>query len=202
MANKNINSQETNETELRVNRKIRALEVRLVGSNLEEISEKYGQKVEAGVLPTKQVLAIAEAVELDLVEISPNATPPVVRIIDFSKFLYEKKKREKEIKNKAQKTIIKEIRFGPNTDDHDFQFKLRHAEKFLEEGSKVRAFVQFKGRAIVFKERGELLLLRFIEALSEVGQPESLPKLEGRKMFVFIAPKKSTKKKVEKKKEE
>jgi translation initiation factor IF-3 len=202
LANKNINSQETNETELRVNRKIRALEVRLVGSNLEEISEKYGQKVEAGVLPTKQALAIAEAVELDLVEISPNATPPVVRIIDFSKFLYEKKKREKEIKNKAQKTIIKEIRFGPNTDDHDFQFKLRHAEKFLEEGSKVRAFVQFKGRAIVFKERGELLLLRFIEALSEVGQPESLPKLEGRKMFVFIAPKKSTKKKVEKKKEE
>lgn len=127
---------------------------------------------------------------MDLVEISPNAKPPVVRITDFNKFLYEKKKKEKEIKAKAAKTVIKEIRFGPNTDDHDFEFKVRHARTFLEEGSKVKAYVQFRGRAIVFKDRGELLLLRFIKELEELGAAESLPKLEGRRMIVMVAPKK------------
>lgn len=182
------------EPELRTNRRIRVPEVRIVGNNLEEISAKYGQTVESGIYPTKQALAIAEAVEMDLVEISEKAKPPVVRIVDFSKFLYEKKKREKEIKSNAQKTVIKEIRFGPNTDDHDFQFKLRHARKFIEDGAKVKAFVQFRGRSIVFKERGELLLLRFIDALTDIGQPEALPKMEGRRMFVFVAPKKISKK--------
>jgi translation initiation factor IF-3 len=182
------------EPEYNINRRIRVTEVRIVGSNLKEISDKYGQTIESGIYPTKQALAIAEAVEMDLVEISAKAKPPVARIVDYSKFLYEKKKREKEIKSNAQKTVIKEIRFGPNTDDHDFQFKLRHAEKFLEEGAKVKAFVQFRGRSIVFKERGELLLLRFIEALTKIGQPEALPKMEGRRMFVFVAPKKIPKK--------
>lgn len=189
------------EPEYNINKRIRVLEVRIVGSNLKEISDKYGQTIEAGIYPTKQALAIAEAVEMDLVEISAKAKPPVARIVDYSKFLYEKKKREKEIKSNAQKTVIKEIRFGPNTDDHDFQFKLRHAEKFLEEGSKVKAFVQFRGRSIVFKERGELLLLRFIEALTKIGQPETLPKMEGRRMFVFVAPKKVVKKTTKPKKE-
>jgi len=182
------------EPEYNINRRIRVTEVRIVGSNLKEISDKYGQTIESGIYPTKQALAIAEAVEMDLVEISAKAKPPVARIVDYSKFLYEKKKREKEIKSNAQKTVIKEIRFGPNTDDHDFQFKLRHAQKFLEEGAKVKAFVQFRGRSIVFKERGELLLLRFIEALTKIGQPEALPKMEGRRMFVFVAPKKIPKK--------
>ncbi|MFK7946983.1 MAG: translation initiation factor IF-3 [Saprospiraceae bacterium] len=182
------------EPEFRINRRIRVPEVRIVGNNLEEISTKYGQKIESGVYPTKQALIIAEAVEMDLVEISAKAKPPVVRIVDYSKFLYEKKKREKEIKSNAQKTVIKEIRFGPNTDDHDFQFKLRHARNFIEDGAKVKAFVQFRGRSIVFKERGELLLLRFIEALTDIGQPEALPKMEGRRMFVFVAPKKISKK--------
>lgn len=182
------------EPEFKINRRIRATEVRIVGNNLEEISKKYGQKIESGIYPTKQALDIATAVEMDLVEISAKAKPPVVRIVDYSKFLYEKKKREKEIKSNAQKTVIKEIRFGPNTDDHDFQFKLRHAQKFLEEGAKVKAFVQFRGRSIVFKERGELLLLRFIDALTSIGQPEALPKMEGRRMFVFVAPKKVSKK--------
>ncbi len=133
--------------------------------------------------------------ELDLVEISPKADPPVVRIVDFKKFLYEKKKKQKEIKAKALKTVIKEIRFGPNTDDHDFDFKLRHAQKFLEEGSKVKAYVHFKGRTIVFKDRGELLLLRFLKELEELGAAETLPKLEGRRMTVIISPKKTVKKK-------
>lgn len=192
--NRDRNYKRRNEPEHNVNSRIRATEVRLVGNNFEKISKKYGQPVETGIYPTKQALAIAQAIEMDLVEISGKATPPVVKIVEYSKFLYEKKKREKEIKSKAQKTVIKEIRFGPNTDDHDFQFKLRHAEKFLEEGAKVKAFVQFRGRSIVFKERGELLLLRFIEALTHVGQPEALPKMEGRRMFVFVAPKKIPKK--------
>lgn len=132
--------------------------------------------------------------ELDLVEISPNAIPPVARITDFNKFLYDKKKKEKEIKAKASKTVIKEIRFGPNTDDHDFEFKVRHAKTFLEEGAKVKAYVQFKGRAIVFKDRGELILLRFLKELEELGAAEALPKLEGRRMHVVVAPKKTAKK--------
>ncbi len=162
----------------------------MVGDNLEEISEAAGEKIESGVYPTKLVKKWAYSMELDLVEISPKAKPPVVRIINYKKFLYQKKKKEKELKAKTAKTVIKEIRFGPNTDDHDFEFKLKHAKKFLEEGAKVKAFVQFRGRAIVFKERGKLLLLRFLNELEELGTAENLPKMEGRRMFVFIAPKK------------
>ncbi|HQU61051.1 MAG TPA: translation initiation factor IF-3, partial [Saprospiraceae bacterium] len=126
----------------------------------------------------------------DLVEISPNASPPVVKIIDYNKFLYEKKKKEKEIKAKAAKTVIKEIRFGPNTDDHDFEFKVRHARGFLEDGAKVKAYVHFRGRTIVFKDRGELLLLKFLKELEDYGAPEALPKMEGRRMIVMVSPKK------------
>lgn len=132
--------------------------------------------------------------ELDLVEITPNADPPVCRIIDYQKFLYQQRKKQKEIKAKASKVIVKEIRFGPNTDDHDFNFKLKHAENFLKEGSKVKAFVFFKGRSILFKEQGEILLLRFAQELEEIGKVEQLPKLEGKRMIMFIAPK-ATKKK-------
>jgi translation initiation factor IF-3 len=124
-----------------------------------------------------------------LVEISPNADPPVCRIIDYQKFLYQQKKKQKEIKAKAAKVVVKEIRFGPNTDDHDFNFKLKHAENFLKEGSKVKAFVFFKGRSILFKEQGEILLLRFAQELEEIGKVEQLPKLEGKRMIMFIAPK-------------
>lgn len=165
-----------------------------MGDALEKISEVVGENIEAGVYPTRKVREWAERVELDLVEISPNAIPPVVRITDFNKFLYDKKKKEKEIKAKAAKTVIKEIRFGPNTDDHDFEFKVRHAKGFLEEGAKVKAYVQFKGRAIVFKDRGELILLRFLKELEELGAAESLPRLEGRRMHVIISPKKAIKK--------
>jgi translation initiation factor IF-3 len=135
-------------------------------------------------------LRLAEEQEKDLVEISPNAVPPVCRIVDYKKFLYDQKKRQKEIKAKQTNVETKEIRFGPNTDDHDFQFKLKHAVNFLQEGAKVKAHVFFKGRAIVFKERGEVLLLKFIQELSEYGIPEAMPKLEGKKMFVLINPKK------------
>lgn len=128
--------------------------------------------------------------ELDLVEISPNANPPVCKIIDYKKFLYDQKKKQKEIKAKAVKVVVKEIRFGPNTDDHDFEFKLKHAEKFITEGSKVKAFVFFKGRTIVFKDRGEILLLKMAQALEEIATVESLPKLEGKKMIMMLAPKK------------
>ncbi len=134
-------------------------------------------------------MEFAEELGLDLVEISPNAVPPVCRVIDYNKFIYEQKKKTKEIKAKAAKTVIKEIRFGPNTDEHDFDFKLKHAQNFLTEGSKVRAFVHFKGRAIVYKEQGEILLLRFAQALEEVGKVEQLPKLEGKRMFLSLAPK-------------
>ncbi|HMQ50181.1 MAG TPA: translation initiation factor IF-3 [Saprospiraceae bacterium] len=179
---------------LRVNDQIRIPEIRLVGDNLEEISAQLGVEIESGaVYPTRRVREWAEKLELDLVEISPNAKPPVVKIIDYNKFLYEKKKKEKELKAKTAKTVIKEIRFGPNTDDHDFNFKVRHAKSFLEEGSKVKAYVQFRGRAIVFKDRGELLLLRFLKELEEIGAPEALPKLEGRRMIVVISPKKKKK---------
>lgn len=181
---------EEEKNRFRVNDLIRIPEVRLVGDNLDEISQIAGKPIESGIYPTRQLREWAERLEMDLVEISPNAKPPVVRITDFNKFLYEKKKKEKEIKAKAAKTVIKEIRFGPNTDDHDFEFKVRHARTFLEEGSKVKAYVQFRGRAIVFKDRGELLLLRFIKELEELGAAESLPKLEGRRMIVMVAPKK------------
>lgn len=165
-----------------------------MGENLEDVSNIVGQEVKTGVYPTRKVREWAERVELDVVEISPNAVPPVVRIVDYNKFLYDKKKKEKELKAKTAKTVLKEIRFGPNTDDHDFEFKVRHAKTFLEEGAKVKAYVQFKGRAIVFKDRGELLLLRFLKELEELGSPESLPKLEGRRMIVVVAPKKTAKK--------
>ncbi|HMO41043.1 MAG TPA: translation initiation factor IF-3 [Saprospiraceae bacterium] len=181
------------EPQNRINEQIRVPEIRLVGDNLEEVSSIIGQEVATGVYPTRKVREWAERAELDLVEISPNANPPVVRIVDYNKFLYEKKKKEKEIKAKAAKTVIKEIRFGPNTDDHDFEFKLRHARTFLEEGAKVKAFVQFKGRAIVFKDRGELLLLKLIKEVEDLGGAEYLPKMEGRRMHIVLSPKKGGK---------
>ncbi len=167
------------EPQFRINHRIRVPEVRVVGENIEQ-----------GVYPISKALQLAEEQELDLVEISPKANPPVCRIIDYKKFLYEKKKKEKELKSKASKTVIKEIRFGPNTDQHDIAFKTNHARKFLEEGAKVKAYVHFKGRAIIFKERGELLLLQFAESLKELGDLEQLPRLEGKRMTIFISPKK------------
>lgn len=182
--------------QFRINELIRIPQVRLVGENMDEVSTAAGKEITAGeVYNTRDVRDWAEKLALDVVEISPNAAPPVVRIIDFNKFLYEKKKKEKELKAKAAKTVVKEIRFGPNTDDHDFEFKVRHAKSFLEEGAKVKAYVNFRGRTIVFKDRGELLLLRFLKELEDSGAPESLPKLEGRRMIVMVAPKKSAKKK-------
>jgi len=166
------------EPEHRINEFIRVPEVRLVGDNIEQ-----------GIYPTRKAMEFADELELDLVEISPNAVPPVCRIIDYSKFIYEQKKKQKEIKSNAKQTVIKEIRFGPNTSDHDFDFKLKHAMKFLESGEKVRAYVHFKGRAIVFKEQGEILLLRFAQALEDYGKVELLPKLEGKRMFLTLAPK-------------
>ncbi|PST82976.1 translation initiation factor IF-3 [Pedobacter yulinensis] len=166
------------EAEHNINQFIKAPEVRLVGDN-----------VEPGVYPLSKAMALADGLELDLVEISPNAVPPVCKIVDYSKFVYEQKKKQKEIKANAKQTVIKEIRFGPNTSDHDFQFKLKHAISFLENGEKVRAYVHFKGRAIVYKEHGEILLLKFAQALEEVGKVELLPKLEGKRMFLTVAPK-------------
>lgn len=133
---------------------------------------------------------MADALELDLVEISPKAEPPVCRITDYQKFLYQQKRKQKELKSKALKVVVKEIRFGPNTDDHDYNFKLKHAEKFLSEGAKVKAYVFFKGRSILFKEQGEILLLRFAQDLEEFGKVEQLPKLEGKRMIIFLSPKK------------
>lgn len=145
--------------------------------------------MEGGVVSLAEGLRIAEEMGLDLVEIAPQAVPPVCRVVDYSKFKYEQKKKQKEIKAKAHKTVVKEIRFGPNTDDHDFEFKLKHATNFLKEGSKVRAYVHFVGRSIVYKERGELLLLRFAQALEEVARVEQMPALEGKRMFLMLAPK-------------
>ncbi len=140
--------------------------------------------------PLREALSLAEELTLDLVEISPNADPPVCKIIDYSKFLYQQKKKQKEMKAKATKIVVKEIRFGPQTDEHDYLFKLRHAEKFLKEGAKVKAFVFFKGRSILFKEQGEILLLRLATELEELGSVEQMPKLEGKRMTMFISPKK------------
>ena len=142
-----------------------------------------------GVYPIGKALEIAEEIGLDLVEISPKADPPVCKIIDYKKFLYEQKKREKAMKAKATKVIVKEIRFGPNTDDHDYEFKKKHAEKFLRDGAKLKAYVFFKGRSIVYKDKGEILLLRLAQELEELGKVEQLPKLEGKRMIMFIAPK-------------
>lgn len=162
----------------RVNGQIHAREVRVVSDNGAE------------VMPTRQALDLARQQGVDLVEISPNAQPPVCRIIDYSKFLYQQKKRQKEMKQKQVKVEVKEIRFGPQTDDHDYNFKLKHAKEFLEEGNKVRAYVFFRGRSILFKEQGEVLLLRFANDLEEYAKVEQLPRLEGKKMFLFLAPKK------------
>lgn len=152
-----------------------------------------GDGIESEVLNIADAIKLAEELGLDLVEISPNAEPPVCKIIDYKKFLYEHKRKQKEIKAKASKVIIKEIRFGPQTDDHDFNFKLNHAKKFLADGAKVKAYVFFKGRSIVFKEQGEVLLLKFAQELEECGKVESLPKLEGKKMIMLVSPKKSKK---------
>ena len=161
----------------RINRKITAEELRLVGDN-----------VEVGVYSLTQALAIANEQGLDLVEISPKAVPPVCKVMDYKKFLYEQKKREKALKSKAAKVVVKEIRFGPNTDDHDYNFKKKQAEKFLKEGAKLKAFVFFKGRSIIFKEQGQILLLRLAQDLEELGKVEQTPKLEGKRMIMFIAP--------------
>src|SRR5258708_5725069 len=169
--------------EHRTNNMIRVPNVRLVGEN-----------VTVGVYPTTEALKMAQDQALDLVEISPNADPPVCKIIDYNKFLYEKKRKEKEMKAKSKASEVKEIRFTPNTDDHDFDFKAKHAEKFLKDGDKVKAYVQFKGRAIQFRERGELLLLKFAERLNEVGVLEGMPKMEGKRMLAIWAPKSQKKK--------
>jgi len=171
------------EPEHRINERIRVPEVRLVGDN-----------VTIGVYPTDEARKIAREQELDLVEISPNAVPPVCKVIDYKKFLYEKKRKEKDMKANAKQSEVKEIRFTPGTDDHDFNFKAKHAEGFLKDGNKVKAYVQFKGRAIMFKERGELVLLKFAERLAEFGQPEALPKLEGKRMLLMLTPKGAKKK--------
>jgi len=157
-------------------------QVRLVGDNIEN----------PGIYSLRDALKIADTLELDLVEISPKADPPVCKVTDFSKFLYQQKKKQKEIKAKTVKVVVKEIRFGPQTDDHDFNFKLRHAEKFLQEGAKVKAYVFFKGRSILFKEQGEILLLRFATSLEDYGKVEQLPRLEGKRMTMFISPKKKS----------
>ena len=167
------------QNQYRVNDQIRVREVRIVGES------------GSSVLPTKQALDMARQQGVDLVEISPNANPPVCRLIDYSKFLYQQKKRAKEMKAKQVKVEVKEIRFGPQTDEHDYQFKLKHAKEFLEEGNKVRAYVFFRGRSILFKEQGEVLLLRFANDLEEYAKVEQLPRLEGKKMFLFLAPKKA-----------
>jgi translation initiation factor IF-3 len=167
------------QNEHRLNREITAPEVRVIGEG-----------IEPGVYSLAEALRMAEEQECDLVEISPNAQPPVCRVIDYKKFLYEKKKKDKEQKAKAKQSEVKEIRFTPNTDEHDFDFKAKHAEKFLQEGNKVKCYVQFKGRAIMFQDRGELLLLKFAERLAEFGSLEAMPKMEGKRMLVIFTPKK------------
>jgi translation initiation factor IF-3 len=166
-----------NKEQYRINERINVPEVRLVGDN-----------ITIGVYPTSKALQMAEDMGYDLVEISPNANPPVCKIIDYQKFLYQQKKRQKEQKAKTQKIVVKEIRFGPQTDDHDYNFKLRHAKEFLEEGAKVKAYVFFKGRSILFKEQGEVLLLRFANDLEEYGKVEQMPVLEGKRMIIMISP--------------
>ncbi|WP_074613496.1 translation initiation factor IF-3 [Polaribacter dokdonensis] len=169
------------EDQHRINDKIKYVdEVRVVGDN-----------VEVGVYPLAKAKEMAREQELDLVEISPKAKPPVCKIIDYKKFLYEQKKREKALKSKATKVTIKEIRFGPQTDEHDYEFKKKHAIKFLQDGAKLKAFVFFKGRSIIFKEQGQILLLKLAQELEDYGKVEQLPKLEGKRMIMFIAPKKS-----------
>jgi translation initiation factor IF-3 len=164
----------------RINERIRVPEVRLVGEN-----------IAVGVYPVSRALQMAEDMGLDLVEISPNALPPVCKITDYKKFLYQQKKRQKEQKAKSVKIVVKEIRFGPQTDDHDYNFKLKHAKNFLEEGAKVKAYVFFKGRSILFKEQGEVLLLRFANDLEDYGKVEQMPVLEGKRMTIMLTPRKT-----------
>ncbi|HFS68034.1 MAG TPA: translation initiation factor IF-3 [Flavobacteriia bacterium] len=180
---RNFSRRVIKEDKHRINDKIiRTPEVRLVGDN-----------VEVGVYPISKAKKMAEEQELDLVEISPNANPPVCKIMDYKKFLYETKKREKALKAKTQKVVVKEIRFGPNTDEHDYEFKKKHAEKFLKEGAKLKAYVFFKGRSIIFKEQGQILLLRLAQDLEEFGKVEQMPSLQGKKMIMYMAPKKAKK---------
>ncbi len=164
----------------RINNNIRVDEVRLVGDN-----------IEVGIYKTRQAIQMANEQELDLVEISPKASPPVCKIMDYKKFLYEQKKREKAMKANATKVVVKEIRFGPNTDEHDYEFKKKHALKFLQEGAKLKAYVFFKGRSIIYKDQGQILLLKLAQELEEYGKVEQMPKLEGKRMIMFIAPKKA-----------
>ncbi|MBF01315.1 MAG: translation initiation factor IF-3 [Flavobacterium sp.] len=177
--NRGIQPRQEKKDAHRTNNAIRVPEVRLVGDN-----------VEPGVYKTSVALQMAEQQELDLVEISPKAEPPVCKIMDYKKFLYEQKKRDKMLKAKSTQITVKEIRFGPQTDEHDYEFKKKNAEKFLKEGSKLKAFVFFKGRSIIYKEQGQILLLRLAQDLEEYGKVESLPVLEGKRMIMFIAPKK------------
>lgn len=190
MRNNRFNNNKKEELH-RINEKIRVPQVRLVGDNIEQ-----------GVYSTQEALKIADSQGLDLVEISPNADPPVCRITDYQKFLYNQKKKLKEQKAKTVKVVVKEIRFGPQTDDHDFNFKLKHAKSFLEEGSKVKAYVFFKGRSILFKEQGEVLLLRFATELEDYAKVDQLPQLEGKKMIIMLSPKKQPVKAAPKAKEE
>lgn len=179
------NKNDKKQPQYRINEQIRAREVRIVGDD-----------VESQVMQTRDAIKLAQQKEVDLVEISPNAEPPVCRLIDYSKFLYQQKKRQKELKAKQVKIEVKEIRFGPQTDDHDYNFKLKHAQGFLQDGDKVKAYVFFRGRSILFKEQGEVLLLRFANDLEDYGKVESMPVLEGKRMTMFIAPKKTAPKKV------
>jgi translation initiation factor IF-3 len=172
-------TRDNKQDEHKINRYIRAPFVRLVGDNIEN----------PGIFSLREAMDLADKMDLDLVEISPNAEPPVCKVIDYQKFLYQQKKKQKEMQSKTQKMIIKEIRFGPNTDDHDYNFKLKHAEKFLEEGNKVKAYVFFKGRSILYKEQGEILLLKLAQDLEDFGKIDQLPKLEGKKMQIIISPK-------------
>ncbi len=171
----------------RINDKIRTKTVRLVGDNIDEENQ--------GIISIEEAIKLADQKELDLVEISPKADPPVCKIIDYQKFLYQQKKKQKELKAKAVKIVVKEIRFGPNTDEHDYNFKLKHAEKFLEDGNKVKSYVFFKGRSILYKDKGEILLLRFAQDLEELAKVEQMPKLEGKRMNMILSPKGSVKKK-------
>ena len=163
----------------KINDEITAPEIRLVGDN-----------VEIGIYEIKKALSIANNLESDLVQISPNANPPVCKVMDYKKFLYEQKKREKQLKSKATKVVVKEIRFGPQTDEHDYSFKKKHAEKFLKDGAKLKAYVFFKGRSIIYKDQGEILVLKLAQDLEEIGKVEQLPKLESKKMIMIISPKK------------
>lgn len=173
-------AQKRDENELNINEQITASQVRLVGENIPE----------QGVYPISKALALADELELDLVEISAQADPPVCRILDYEKFLYQRKKKAKEMKSNAAKVVVKEIRFGPNTDEHDFQFKLKHAQEFLQEGSKVKASIFFRGRSIMFKDQGEKQLLRFAVELEDLGRAENMPVLEGKRMTMMISPNK------------